>query len=50
MPRFRHTQNTNCLFADGHVKNVHAYQIDWYKNVYIQGLYENMDGANQTVQ
>ena len=49
MPRFRHTKNTNCLFADGHVKSLHAYQIDWYKNVYIQGLYENMDGASQSV-
>ncbi len=43
MPRFRHTQNTNCLFSDGHVKNVHAYQIDWYKNVYIPGVYESFD-------
>ncbi len=50
MPRFRHTKGTNCLFTDGHVKSVRAYQIDWYKNVYIQGLYENMDGATQSVQ
>jgi prepilin-type N-terminal cleavage/methylation domain-containing protein/prepilin-type processing-associated H-X9-DG protein len=49
MPRFRHTQNTNTLFCDGHVKNIHAYQIDWYKNVYIQGLYEDMDGNPNTV-
>ncbi len=50
MPRFRHTQNCSSLFADGHVKAVHRGQMDWYKNIYVQGAYENMDGANQPVQ
>jgi len=38
MPRFRHQGTCSCLFADGHVKSVHRGGIDWYKNIYIQGL------------
>jgi len=45
MPRFRHTQNCNSLFCDGHVKNVHRGQLNWYKNIYITGLYEQLDGT-----
>jgi len=42
MPRFRHTQTCNTLFCDGHVKAVHRGQMDWYKNIYIKGVYESM--------
>lgn len=45
MPRFRHTQNCDCLFIDGHVKNVHRGTMDWYDNVYIPGVYESLDGS-----
>ena len=45
MPRFRHHQNCDSLFADGHVKAVHRGQMDWYKNIYIPGVYEALDGA-----
>jgi prepilin-type N-terminal cleavage/methylation domain-containing protein/prepilin-type processing-associated H-X9-DG protein len=42
MQRYRHTQTSNTLFCDGHVKAVHRGGIDWYKNVYIQGVYEGL--------
>ncbi len=42
MPRFRHHGNCNTLFADGHVKSIHRGQMDWYKNIYIPGVYEAM--------
>ncbi len=45
MPRFRHHMSSDVLFADGHVKSVHRGQMDWYKNVYIPGVYEALDGA-----
>jgi len=45
MPRFRHTQSTNVLYCDGHVKSVHRGQLDWYKTIYIQGLYEDLEGS-----
>jgi prepilin-type N-terminal cleavage/methylation domain-containing protein/prepilin-type processing-associated H-X9-DG protein len=40
MQRYRHTQTSNTLFCDGHVKAIHRGNLDWYKNVYVQGLYE----------
>jgi len=45
MPRYRHHASTDALFADGHVKAIHRGQVDWYKNVYIPGVYEALDGA-----
>jgi prepilin-type N-terminal cleavage/methylation domain-containing protein/prepilin-type processing-associated H-X9-DG protein len=45
MPRFRHTQTCNALFCDGHVKNVHRGQLDWYKQIYIQNVYEDLEGS-----
>jgi len=45
MPRFRHTKTCNSLFADGHAKAVVRGQMDWYKNIYVQGPYEALDGA-----
>lgn len=47
MPRFRHQQNCSCLFIDGHVKAVHRGQMDWYKQIYIQGVYEDLVGPVQ---
>jgi len=44
MPRFRHTGTCNSLFVDGHVKAMHTGGIDWYKNIYIKGIYENVSG------
>ena len=46
MPRFRHHQNCNALFVDGHVKAIHRGQMDWYKNIYIQGLYADLEGSD----
>jgi prepilin-type N-terminal cleavage/methylation domain-containing protein/prepilin-type processing-associated H-X9-DG protein len=45
MPRSRHTNECNILFVDGHVKPVRHGQISWWNNVYIQGVYESLDGA-----
>lgn len=50
MPRFRHALNCNSLFTDGHVKAVRRGQMDWYKNIYVHGAYESMDGANSTLR
>ena len=46
MPRFRHHQNCNSLFVDGHVKSIHRGQMDWYKNIYIKGVYEDLEGQS----
>jgi prepilin-type N-terminal cleavage/methylation domain-containing protein/prepilin-type processing-associated H-X9-DG protein len=39
-PRYRHTNTSNVLFSDGHAKAVVRGNLNWYKNIYIQGLYE----------
>jgi len=41
MQRYRHTQTSNTLFCDGHVKSIHRGGLDWFKNIYIQGVYES---------
>ncbi len=46
MPRFRHTGFCNSLYIDGHVKAVGRGQMDWYKSIYIKGLYKNLEGAD----
>ena len=46
MPRFRHHQNCNSLFIDGHVKSIHRGQMDWYKNIYIPGVYADLEGSD----
>jgi prepilin-type N-terminal cleavage/methylation domain-containing protein/prepilin-type processing-associated H-X9-DG protein len=40
MPRFRHQNQCNMAFTDGHVKPVMKGRLNWYNNIYIQGLYE----------
>jgi prepilin-type N-terminal cleavage/methylation domain-containing protein/prepilin-type processing-associated H-X9-DG protein len=40
MPRYRHTRTSNFVFSDGHVKAIVRGQLNWYRNIYIQGLYE----------
>ena len=45
MPRFRHTKTCNVVFIDGHVKAVPRGQLSWFKNIYIKGAYESLDGA-----
>jgi len=42
MQRYRHQQTSNTLFCDGHVKAIHRGRLDWYKNIYIQGVYEDL--------
>jgi len=45
MPRYRHQTHTNVLFIDGHVKAIAKGQLSWGQNIYIPGLYEQVDGA-----
>lgn len=45
MPRFRHAKTCNTVFLDGHVKAVPRGQLSWYKNIYIKGPYESLNGA-----
>ncbi len=44
-PRYRHSGTSNVLFADGHAKAIVRGNLLWYKNIYIQGLYEQNFGA-----
>lgn len=37
MPRYRHNKTTNTLYADGHAKSMARGQIDWLKNIYVEG-------------
>lgn len=37
-PRYRHAQNANMVFADGHAKGMKRGQVFWYKNIYISGI------------
>jgi prepilin-type processing-associated H-X9-DG protein len=39
MPRYRHNRASNVSFIDGHAKSMNKGQIDWYKNVYVEGLH-----------
>ena len=38
MPRFRHSENCNVVFADGHAKAMPKGRMNWYKNLYIPGM------------
>ncbi len=40
LPRYRHSRTSNFLFSDGHAKAIVRGNLNWYKNIYIQGLYE----------
>ncbi|WP_218025618.1 DUF1559 domain-containing protein [Capsulimonas corticalis] len=40
MPRYRHTDMSNFLFSDGHVKAMRKGSINWYKNIYVKGAYQ----------
>lgn len=47
MPRYRHAGNSssNFLFSDGHVKSITKGNLNWYKNIYVQGQYETVIGG-----
>ena len=40
MPRYRHTDTSNFLFCDGHVKAMKRGSINWYKNIYVKDAYQ----------
>lgn len=40
MPRYRHSETSNFLFCDGHVKALHGGSANWYKNVYVKQAYD----------
>lgn len=50
LPRYRHTNSANFLFADGHVKAVVRGNLNWYKNIYIKGVYETQIDQSTTLQ
>jgi len=39
--RYRHTGQCTCLFCDGHVKAMGKGKINWFKNVYDPGAWQN---------
>jgi prepilin-type processing-associated H-X9-DG protein len=41
-PRYRHNGLCNVEFLDGHVKAMRS--INWWRNIYIPGVYEKSDG------
>ncbi len=41
LPRYRHNRTTNVSFADSHVKSMNRGRINWFRNIYIQGISEN---------
>jgi prepilin-type N-terminal cleavage/methylation domain-containing protein/prepilin-type processing-associated H-X9-DG protein len=43
-PRYRHSNTSNFIFADGHAKAMVRGRLSWYKNIYIQGVYEAETG------
>jgi len=47
MQRYRHTGVSNTLFCDGHVKADHRGGVNWFPEVYIQGVYEQLVGPGQ---
>jgi prepilin-type N-terminal cleavage/methylation domain-containing protein/prepilin-type processing-associated H-X9-DG protein len=44
MPRSRHTNTSNALFVDGHVKAIHKGSWSWWNTLYVQGVYESFAG------
>jgi len=40
-PRYRHNGTTSALFCDGHVKAMKRGGIDWFKNIYDPGAWQN---------
>jgi prepilin-type N-terminal cleavage/methylation domain-containing protein/prepilin-type processing-associated H-X9-DG protein len=38
--RYRHSGTMTVAFGDGHVKSMPKGQIKWFRNIYIQGVYE----------
>ncbi len=45
-PRYRHNNTSDFVYADGHVKSVVRGQLNWYKAIYIKGLYESYRDQN----
>jgi prepilin-type N-terminal cleavage/methylation domain-containing protein/prepilin-type processing-associated H-X9-DG protein len=41
MPRYRHNNVCNVIFADGHAKGMARGRLSWLNNIYIPGLMEN---------
>ena len=39
MPRYRHNKVSNAVFADSHAKAFNRGQLNWYKNIYISGIW-----------
>ncbi|RYX86814.1 DUF1559 domain-containing protein [bacterium] len=46
MPRYRHLNTSNMLFADGHVKAMVKGRVRWFTNIYIAGTSRPGDSYN----
>lgn len=44
LPRYRHTNSSNFLFLDGHVKSKARGSLQWYRDIYIETISDN-DGV-----
>ena len=40
-PRYRHSRTANMAFTDGHAKAFNRGRLDWYKNIYVDGLMDS---------
>jgi len=38
-PRYRHNGTSNVLWIDGHVKSLAKGQLNWYRDIYVPGIY-----------
>jgi len=45
MPRYRHQNTCNVIFADGHAKAMKAGQISWFKNIYVKAVWDAQDAS-----
>lgn len=42
-PRYRHLNTSNFVFCEGHAKAFVRSRLSWYKNIYVQGRYEETE-------
>jgi prepilin-type N-terminal cleavage/methylation domain-containing protein/prepilin-type processing-associated H-X9-DG protein len=45
-PRYRHTNNANFVFADGHVKAMAKGRLNWCRNIHFRGMRHSWDASD----
>jgi prepilin-type N-terminal cleavage/methylation domain-containing protein/prepilin-type processing-associated H-X9-DG protein len=43
--RYRHTGTGNVVFQDGHAKAMNKGRLNWWRNIYIPGVYESLNNG-----